>query len=466
MFLRIPLSPTTLFFQVYLSLMEVLTCWDLLLVLLPTVSHSFSRELKRCRISYLSSVTSKIHKWRQPSFAPVLLFPRLPLPYVRALPILSMQQALVAFDDTMRDNLSDLAGGPLSDWSWLKASLPCSLGGLNLRQALLHAPAAYIGSLQQSQSLISGILGHPPVTPVLLHHCISALAVAACKLEWSSLQDIDIPLRQRVLSKVIDEASYDTLLDGAPDTRSRALALSCAIPHAGNWLKMVPSSALGLHLLDCEFHACLQYWLGLRMFGEGVRCSICQVTTDPYGYHNVGCGGNGDRIQCHDSIRDAVFSAAQTAALAPRKEVPSLIPGTLSRPADIFLPNWKRGRPAALDVTVISTLQQLTLRGAACTQGHALLVGEERKMAAHAESCRAVGVSFVPLVIETLGGWSKGAADALTSIGRLLGQRLGIPPSESTSHLFQRCAISLWRGNATLWFRRLPVRPPMVDGIL
>ena len=48
-------------------------------------------------------------------------------------------------------------------------------------------------------------------------------------------------------------------------------------------------------------------------------------------------------------------------------------------------------------------------------------MGEERKMAAHAKSCRAVGVSFVPLVVETLGGWSKGAADALTSIGRLLG---------------------------------------------
>ena len=105
----------------------------------------------------------------------------------------------------------------------------------------------------------------------------------------------------------------------------------------------------------------------------------------------------------------------------------------------------------------------MTLRGAACTQGHALLVGEERKMAAHAESCRAVGVS---LVVETLRGRSKGAADALTSIGRLLGQRLGIPPSESTSHLFQRCAISLWRGNAILRLGRLPVRPPMVDGIL
>ena len=30
---------------------------------------------------------------------------------------------------------------------------------------------------------------------------------------------------------------------------------------------------------------------------------------------------------------------------APRKEVPSLIPASNSRPADIFLPNWSRGRP-------------------------------------------------------------------------------------------------------------------------
>ena len=70
------------------------------------------------------------------------------------------------------------------------------------------------------------------------------------------------------------------------------------------------------------------------MVEEGVRCPICQVVADPLGDHQVGCGGNGDRIHRHDSVRDALFSAAQIAALAPRKEVPSLIPGTSSRPAD------------------------------------------------------------------------------------------------------------------------------------
>ena len=132
------------------------------------------------------------------------------------------------------------------------------------------------------------------------------------------------------------------------------------------------------------------------------------------------------------------FSAAQSAALAPQKEFPSLIPGSSSRPADVYLPNWKRGQPAALDVTVISTLQQQTLSGAAISPGHALRVGEMRKMSAHAESCRSVGVLFVPLVIESLGGWSDEASRTITSIGRLQGQRLGIPPSDSTRHLFQR----------------------------
>ena len=196
---------------------------------------------------------------------------------------------------------------------------------------------------------------------VTLLTCDVALANAAARPEWSSLQDIDVPLRQHVLSRVIDEASFNVLIDSAPDTRSRALALSSAIPHADDWLNVVPTSALGLHLLDREFRPCLQYWLGLPIFTEGGRCPDCQVLADPFGDHHVGCGGNGDKIHRHNSIRDAIFSAAQTAALAPRRELPSLIPGSQARPADIFLPSWDRGRPTALDVIVISTLQQLNM---------------------------------------------------------------------------------------------------------
>ena len=80
----------------------------------------------------------------------------------------------------------------------------------------------------------------------------------------------------------------------------------------------------------------------------------------------------------------------------------SLIPNSQCRPNDVFLPSWKGGHPAALDMTVISTMQQATIQGAASTQGHALMVREARKLAAHGDACQTVGVFFIPLVLETL----------------------------------------------------------------
>jgi hypothetical protein len=149
-----------------------------------------------------------------------------------------------------------------------------------------------------------------------------------------------------------------------------------------------------------------------------VKCGVCHSAADPFGDHQVGCGGNGDRILRHNSICDSIFHAARSAALVPRKEVPSLIPGSQSRPADILLPNWERGQPAAMDVTVISSLQPLTIQGAASSAGHALSVGEQRKMSAHAPACRAVGVSFIPLAFEALGSMSEATTTSLSRIGR------------------------------------------------
>ena len=87
----------------------------------------------------------------------------------------------------------------------------------------------------------------------------------------------------------------------------------------------------------------------------------------------------------------------------------------------------------------------------------------------HAEYAVSVsiiaGVTFVPIVMETLGGMSALTVDTLASLGRLLGQRLGVNTSDSVPHLLQRCSISVWRGNAALWLRRSPVFAPSVDGV-
>ncbi len=63
----------------------------------------------------------------------------------------------------------------------------------------------------------------------------------------------------------IDEATFQQLLVSAPTTRSRALARSSSLPHARDWLNVMPSTSLGLHLHDREFRCCISYWLGVPL---------------------------------------------------------------------------------------------------------------------------------------------------------------------------------------------------------
>ena len=229
---------------------------------------------------------------------------------------------------------------------------------------------------------------------------------------------------------------------------------------------VVPSPALGLNLHDSDFRHCLQYWLGTRLFPSSYNCPFCSGTCDVYGDHHVECGGNKDRINRHDSLRDVLFSSTQAAALCPRREVPSLIPSSRSRPADVFLPSWTHGKPAALDVAVTSPMQQLTITQASTSQGYAIKVGEERKQKAHGQACQDAGITFLPLLAETLGGWSTTAVKTISSIGRQLGLRSGTEPKQTTAQLFQRLSVSLWRGNAIMWAARSPVTSPILDGFI
>ncbi len=73
--------------------------------------------------------------------------------------------------------------------------------------------------------------------------------------------------------------------------------------------------------------------------------------------HQNKLGGNGDRIYCHNAIRDVLFTAAQSAVLVPSRETAGIVADSLSHPADVFLPTWHPGRSAVLDMHIISPLQ-------------------------------------------------------------------------------------------------------------
>ena len=142
---------------------------------------------------------------------------------LRSCPPHLVTDATSAFDSLMRESLSDLAGGPLPDWAWLKTPLPASLGGLGVRHAFLHAPAAYISSLDQSKELVTRILGHLPGTSV--HECsaLHDLAEASRREDWTSIDALRRWMSlsvsvfcQRVLTKLSLVSSVPPPLTPAP----------------------------------------------------------------------------------------------------------------------------------------------------------------------------------------------------------------------------------------------------------
>ena len=153
--------------------------------------------------------------------------------------------------------------------------------------------------------------------------------------------------------------------------------------------------------------------------------------------------------------------------LAPFKEAPNLVPDSSMRPADILIPNWSGGRPAALDIHVISPLQQQIVVETAFSPGHALSMGVRRKLTTNLPACRSVGIDSIPLVTETLGGLAEDTIHTLRTLGKAIGQRsCSLDPSLATKHLFARFAIALWRGNASMWLHRQPTLPPALDGLI
>ena len=137
--------------------------FDLLGAPLGSTAYCEATFLKR--VNKVQDILTKLCDLQDSQMEATLLRSCLSLPKVmyvlRTCPPDFIERALEVYDGIMREALSDMCGSPLPDWAWLKASLPPSLGGLNLRRGSLHAPAAYIGSLYQSKPLILRILGRP-----------------------------------------------------------------------------------------------------------------------------------------------------------------------------------------------------------------------------------------------------------------------------------------------------------------
>ena len=118
-----------------------------------------------------------------------------------------------------------------------------------------------------------------------------------------------------------------------------------------------------------------------------------------------------------------------------------------------------------MDVTVVNPLQVATLAEAAVTPGHALTFAHQRKVRGAAEDCWRQGIAFLPLAVESFGGWHVAAEAEVRKLGAALARQTGQEESEALNHLWGRLGVLLLRGNAAILGNRVPTFPgPTIDG--
>ena len=177
-------------------------------------------------------------------------------------------------------------------------------------------------------------------------------------------------LSQQELSTAIDESSLENLKQRrhADTTYLAHLALTTT-SGSGQWLHAVPNPAFKTKINPQHFRVMVQRRLRLPLFSSEFQCGFCNDNIDIYGDHCLVCSCGGDRTRRHNFLRNEVFFCCTSAGLQPELERPGLLQprpligsrledggrpddSGLRRPADVYVPRWRNGIPAAFDFAV------------------------------------------------------------------------------------------------------------------
>ena len=192
----------------------------------------------------------------------------------------------------------------------------------------------------------------------------------------------------------------------------------------------------------------------------------------------MACPCRGDRTKRHNALRNQGFFDAQAAGFAGAElERPGLLPPRAAnegppggerdgpdldagdrRPADVYLPRWRNGVPAAWDFAVTSGLRTDLLAASAASPSAATERYEEfkRQDLDTERQCAAQGLTFIPMVVEAHGGgWGREARRAFAILAKRVADATGEEAAIVADRHAQRLSVSLHRENARAVLRRL-----------
>jgi hypothetical protein len=237
----------------------------------------------------------------------------------------SLEVCYKHFDHIQQLSLENIVGCSMDETTWFQSTLPVSMGGMGLREASSHCTAAYLSSLMQTKALVDQILGDFPNR----HSLDIPLAIFRVTAGSPALTSDDFAsgnFTQMSLSLQIDTHRQKTILERASvssNHRFMAGLRSVTLPHSGSWLNVWPSQSLGLSLLPQVFRIACHYRLVYA--DTNSPCPACGSNLDKFGDHTIICASEGERIMCHNVLRDAIYEKAVHAGCSPKKEQRALL---------------------------------------------------------------------------------------------------------------------------------------------
>ena len=381
-------------------------------------------------------------------------------------------QALTAFDAKVHDTFAQVTGVWPDSQQWQQACRGFAYGGLGLRSATLHKEAAYLSSTAASRELCHSIDPDYRLEASVAGSAFSdALQAFNAKLPADMRITVDsvAGASQKALSAMLDNAGHESRLQALCPSDQATLISECQDGAKDFWTA-IPSKALGTAVPAAEFTVEIQYRLCMSQ-GSNVEasfCPLCDAVMDDRGHHCRQCSAGGDRTVRHNRVRNEVHAfCCNKAGIHAELEKANLLlparPHAISshrRPADVYLPLWHGGRPAALDFAVTSPNQDLFVARSSNEALSAAKAYSEIKRCHQntAQECEQHGVSFIPMVAETSGAWSPEATLVFKHLAKKAASHVGGEAREVQRiyrALLQKLAVVIRTANARAHLKRM-----------
>ena len=161
----------------------------------------------------------------------------------------------------------------------------------------------------------------------------------------------------------------------------------------------------------------------------------------------LGCGAL--RIKRHDTLCKTIFHWLLLDNAGVRRER-RCSSESMSRPGDIYQPDFSLGKPAYFNVSVRNSFTPTHLINADIRPGAAAEAGESEKDERYDDTVSSNGCLFFPVIVEYFGVWSSHSLEVLESIVKRSSVTTGLSLSKVSSDLHKQLSVRLWQHNSSM----------------